>query len=121
MTTPPARGDVTQPVHARLCALDGCQADLDALGLRASARYCSVAHKASAARQRQAAQETERERVRAVRRAAAARRRAERQRLQAEEQHRREAERAELERLRAEVERLRRHASAGALLPLSSL
>jgi len=100
----------------RVCGYSGCDADLD--GLRASARYCTAAHRTAAHRERQADEarevEAERERTRAVRRAAAARRRAERERRAADEVRRRAAELEELECLRAEVEHLRRR---GAMRP----
>ncbi len=40
---------------ARVCALDGCGADLDALGLKEEAIYCSRGHKAAAKNRRQRA------------------------------------------------------------------
>lgn len=37
---------------ARVCALDGCNADLDWLGKNPRARYCGGAHRAEASRRR---------------------------------------------------------------------
>lgn len=109
------RMPATTTPNPRICQHAGCEADLGALGHRASARFCSPAHKTAAHRQRIAAElldaETARERTRVVRRAAAARRRAEHVRQ-------RDADRVELEALRAENKRLRRCVAGAAELLL---